>query len=102
SRGEDLEVGPHRACAQALSGVESPRHAVATRWKEPYRDHEDTTSTKTHEGFLYKTFFVRLRAFVLSWFPLYRSVNATMLLPEGAPFLPPPQTITTYCLPSIV
>lgn len=32
----------------------------------------------------------------------YGSANATMLLPEGAPFLPPPQAITTYCLPSIM
>ena len=32
----------------------------------------------------------------------YGSANATMLLPDGAPFLPPPQTITTYCLPLIV
>ena len=30
------------------------------------------------------------------------SANATMALPEGAPFLPPPHTITTYCRPSIV
>ena len=30
------------------------------------------------------------------------SVNATMLLPEGAPFLPPPQTMTTNWRPSIV
>jgi len=29
-------------------------------------------------------------------------VNATTALPEGAPFLPPPHTITTYCRPSMV
>ena len=28
--------------------------------------------------------------------------KATMLLPDGAPFLPPPQAITTYCRPSIM
>lgn len=28
------------------------------------------------------------------------SEKATMLLPEGAPFLPPPQTIATYSRPS--
>jgi hypothetical protein len=27
--------------------------------------------------------------------------NATMLLPDGAPFLPPPHTMTTYWRPSI-
>jgi hypothetical protein len=30
------------------------------------------------------------------------SAKVTMLLPEGAPFLPPPQTMTTYCLPLMV
>src|SRR4029078_511701 len=29
-------------------------------------------------------------------------LNATLALPEGAPSLPPPQTITTYCLPLMV
>ena len=32
----------------------------------------------------------------------YGSAKATMLLPDGAPFLPPPQAITTYCRPSIM
>lgn len=29
----------------------------------------------------------------------YGSANATMLPPDGAPFLPPPHTMTTYCRP---
>ena len=33
---------------------------------------------------------------------VYGSAKATMLLPDGAPFLPPPQTMTTYCLPLMV
>ena len=32
----------------------------------------------------------------------YPDTNATIALPDGAPFLPPPQTMTTYCLPLIV
>lgn len=29
----------------------------------------------------------------------FGSAKATMLLPDAAPFLPPPQTITMYCRP---
>ena len=41
-----------------------------------------------------------------SWFTTewgrYGSANATTLLPDGAPFLPPPQAMTMYCRPLMV
>src|SRR4030095_7814930 len=47
---------------------------------------------------------LRCSVLILCLRPLrYRSsANATMALPESAPFFPPPHTMTTYCLPFTV